>query len=135
MPVMRLAGSGSDLTRDDAYKFVPRLACFFCSSRGRHTSLVSDWSSDVCSSDLVIGGGGLHVDLVEDPVPGELAVEGAVQRDAACHAERPEPGRLAPVRDDMEQDPFQALLRSEERRVGKGCRVPGHALGVSRRLN
>jgi hypothetical protein len=60
----------------------------------------------------VIGGGGLHVDLVEDPVPGELAVEGAVQRDAACHAERPEPGRLAPVRDDMEQDPFQALLRS-----------------------
>ncbi len=45
-------------------------------------------------------------------MPGELAVEGAVQRDAACHAERPEPGRLAPVRDDMEQDPFQALLRS-----------------------
>jgi len=25
----------------------------FCSSRRRHTSLVSDWSSDVCSSDLV----------------------------------------------------------------------------------
>src|SRR5437016_13128692 len=25
---------------------------FFCSSRRRHTSLVSDWSSDVCSSDL-----------------------------------------------------------------------------------
>src|SRR5437016_8737030 len=24
----------------------------FCSSRRRHTSLVSDWSSDVCSSDL-----------------------------------------------------------------------------------
>ena len=27
--------------------------CFFFSSRRRHTSLVSDWSSDVCSSDLV----------------------------------------------------------------------------------
>src|SRR5215213_11229581 len=26
---------------------------FFFSSRRRHTSLVSDWSSDVCSSDLV----------------------------------------------------------------------------------
>src|SRR5438046_1683102 len=26
---------------------------FFFSSRGRHTSLVSDWSSDVCSSDLI----------------------------------------------------------------------------------
>src|SRR5438093_11204841 len=25
----------------------------FFSSRGRHTRLVSDWSSDVCSSDLV----------------------------------------------------------------------------------
>src|SRR5437016_11934085 len=27
---------------------------FFFSSRRRHTRLVSDWSSDVCSSDLVI---------------------------------------------------------------------------------
>src|SRR5262249_50201793 len=26
--------------------------CFFFSSRRRHTTLVSDWSSDVCSSDL-----------------------------------------------------------------------------------
>src|SRR3989339_900060 len=26
---------------------------FFCSSRSRHTRLVSDWSSDVCSSDLL----------------------------------------------------------------------------------
>ena len=26
--------------------------CFFFSSRRRHTRLVSDWSSDVCSSDL-----------------------------------------------------------------------------------
>src|SRR5438046_6045822 len=28
---------------------------FFFSSRRRHTRLVSDWSSDVCSSDLWIG--------------------------------------------------------------------------------
>src|SRR5438093_4002162 len=28
---------------------------FFFSSRRRHTRLVSDWSSDVCSSDLLIG--------------------------------------------------------------------------------
>src|SRR5262249_57676337 len=26
--------------------------CCFCSRRRRHTRLVSDWSSDVCSSDL-----------------------------------------------------------------------------------
>src|SRR5215213_3859284 len=30
------------------------LFCFFFSSRRRHTRLVSDWSSDVCSSDLVV---------------------------------------------------------------------------------
>src|SRR5205814_3978615 len=28
--------------------------CFFFSSRRRHTRCLSDWSSDVCSSDLVI---------------------------------------------------------------------------------
>src|SRR5262249_59982965 len=33
----------------------PRLRCFFFSSRRRHTRLVSDWSSDVCSSDLLRG--------------------------------------------------------------------------------
>src|SRR5215213_10934474 len=31
------------------------LFVFFFSSRRRHTRLVSDWSSDVCSSDLVVG--------------------------------------------------------------------------------
>src|SRR5688500_20245459 len=29
------------------------LKCFFFSSRRRHTRLQGDWSSDVCSSDLV----------------------------------------------------------------------------------
>src|SRR5437016_7677872 len=32
---------------------IPKYSCqFFFSSRRRHTRLVSDWSSDVCSSDL-----------------------------------------------------------------------------------
>src|SRR5438045_8443265 len=31
--------------------------CFFFSSRRRHTRCLSDWSSDVCSSRLVTGGG------------------------------------------------------------------------------
>src|ERR1035438_6628504 len=30
------------------------LPCFFFSSRRRHTRCLSDWSSDVCSSDLYI---------------------------------------------------------------------------------
>src|SRR5437879_13851860 len=29
------------------------LCCFFFSSRRRHTRYIGDWSSDVCSSDLV----------------------------------------------------------------------------------
>src|SRR5215210_8341030 len=29
---------------------------FFFSSRRRHTRYIGDWSSDVCSSDLVLGG-------------------------------------------------------------------------------
>ena len=48
---------------------------FFFSSRRRHTRLVSDWSSDVCSSDLVVdaflaaefegGRHGVRVDLIK----------------------------------------------------------------------
>src|SRR5437764_12169235 len=29
---------------------------FFFSSRRRHTSYIGDWSSDVCSSDLIVSG-------------------------------------------------------------------------------
>src|SRR5256885_8659796 len=36
---------------------VARCSCFFFSSRRRHTRLQGDWSSDVCSSDLVDDGG------------------------------------------------------------------------------
>src|SRR5262245_63159446 len=38
---------------------------FFFSSRRRHTRCLSDWSSDVCSSDLIGSGGLSH----EPPVP------------------------------------------------------------------
>src|SRR5205814_4099302 len=38
------------LQRRDTVCF--RLGCFFFSSRRRHTRCLSDWSSDVCSSDL-----------------------------------------------------------------------------------
>src|SRR5256885_9339337 len=38
-----------------------RLMCFFFSSRRRNTRLQGDWSSDVCSSDLGLGGTGAIV--------------------------------------------------------------------------
>src|SRR3989454_8473176 len=36
---------------------------FFFSSRRRHTRLQGDWSSDVCSSDLLVPGLSLHEEL------------------------------------------------------------------------
>src|ERR1019366_1786388 len=41
------------LSASDVIQYYCTLECFFFfSSRRRHTRLVSDWSSDVCSSDL-----------------------------------------------------------------------------------
>src|SRR5207249_9350394 len=83
---------------------------FFFSSRRRHTRSKRDWSSDVCSSDLIAG----HADPQADQrgrrfdaprVPARLHAP-------ATQGERAGRGGLregAPARSD----------RSEERRVGK----------------
>src|SRR5262249_60093875 len=91
----------------------------------RHTRLVSDWSSDVCSSDLGVrarrdellvgleelrherGDGG--VTLVARPTHGEIVLAGV----AAVAVERL---ALRAPRGVVEDVPVQ---RSEERRVGK----------------
>src|SRR5689334_24750584 len=98
---------------------------FFFSSRIRHTSWNCDWSSDVCSSDLV--------PTVETTVP--VAVEASAVVPAVTT-----PGELAVA---LGTAPLVALftalvrrtgrpllalgtldvLRSEERRVGKECRA------------
>src|SRR5262249_58436138 len=82
---------------------------FFFSSRRRHTRLVSDWSSDVCSSDLR-GGAGARARLLVavGQVPERDEPEGGLRRRTAA---------------------VLAAARSEERRVGKECRsrwAPGH---------
>src|SRR5258706_7578114 len=83
---------------------------FFFSSRRRHTRLVSDWSSDVCSSDLLMDGvrsGKLvaipfvFLSQSDDPAA-QLACAVSCARKKFPAAARP--------------------LRSEERRVGKECR-------------
>src|SRR5205814_7821173 len=78
---------------------------FFFSSRRRHTRCLSDWSSDVCSSDLY------RARRQEWPHDAEslrwdTAAETAGPRD--CSVRRPHAG-----------------TRSEERRVGKECRSGG----------
>src|SRR5438046_10465758 len=88
--------------------------CFFFSSRRRHTRLVSDWSSDVCSSDL-----GDVLEYAWDhpqvrPIERELPYFVALPTTAGTGSEV---GR-------------SSVIRSEERRVGKECRsrwVPDHS--------
>src|SRR5438046_8449624 len=101
------------------------LLFFFFSSRRRHTRLVSDWSSDVCSSDLPRGARGLdevrvaarraalaHVSGPE----AQLALRAELRGRHACGLLHPA-ARVRPV-------PRGARLldRSEERRVGKEAR-------------
>src|SRR5438046_7328995 len=102
---------------------------FFFSSRRRHTRLVSDWSSDVCSSDLMRGDdltaglGGLPADLLSQVRPQhveEPEEERQLGDERQAGGERVDLVLLVELHD---------LLRSEERRVGKACRdelAPGN---------
>src|SRR5437016_11606098 len=106
---------------------------FFFSSRRRHTRLVSDWSSDVCSSDLL----GLRVGLCEAEAQ-SLLPRFAFDQVQAARVGRGDAPRLG--EDEVEQGIEVALraerhadvrelgdlaARSEERRVGQEWRAWG----------
>src|SRR5207249_5155713 len=80
---------------------------FFFSSRRRHTRSKRDWSSDVCSSDL------LEAKAVDDDTaagsPGDAGADG---RDFVVDTDTL---RVVPV------VLIDVVERSEERRVGKEC--------------
>src|SRR6266498_5916680 len=62
--------------------------CFFFSSRRRHTRCGHDWSSDVCSSDLVRAATG--EELTEEEMGGSAVharISGVADREAADDAE------------------------------------------------
>src|SRR5256885_11766473 len=87
---------------------------FFFSSRRRHTRLQGDWSSDVCSSDLMDGAAPLF----------QLALQRLAYRDQRVGAGNElsfhfTQGRLIEPGPDGE---IVHAVRSEERRVGKECR-------------
>src|SRR5947209_10594072 len=88
-------------------------AFFFFSSRRRHTRYWRDWSSDVCSSDLI------------DEAPTATPVDSAAHNAAiawiavTCCAARPGVGRPARIRTTRTGVSVSAERRSEERRVGK----------------
>src|SRR3989440_4058350 len=94
--------------------FVVIFGFFFFSSRRRHTRSDRDWSSDVCSSDLVQNPNRAGLDIVsEDKNFGTLKVSPVFHwTDAEMEA------YLKQHNLPNEWDYF----RSEERRVGKECR-------------
>src|SRR5690606_40992451 len=96
--------------------------------RRRHTSFSHDWSSDVCSSDLL----GLAASLVlafgvawqlrEPPVPGQ-ALPAAAPAAAARSAPAAAQAVHAPAAEEAAPAADAGAARSEERRVGKGCQA------------
>src|SRR5437899_11593933 len=88
------------------------LLLFFFSSRRRHTRCLSDWSSDVCSSDLRnLGEKGKH---------GELTF------DASCCRAQPMHGPRFGIGEAEGNGRLERRdVRSEERRVGKEGRLSG----------
>src|SRR5205814_6231721 len=80
---------------------------FFFSSRRRHTRCLSDWSSDVCSSDLRLIS---HSRLIP---------EFSLTR---RRTSSPNASRSAAVASPVLIRKLVCFSRSEERRVGKECR-------------
>src|SRR3546814_12453907 len=91
---------------------------FFFKQKTAYEMRISDWSSDVCSSDLQVR----HAALAKNPqITNVLVTTGVgVVVLETCHRDRSVPAiRLAWI--SMSAAGLQ--LRSEERRVGKECAV------------
>src|SRR3712207_7054841 len=91
--------------------------CFFFSSRRRHTRYWRDWSSDVCSSDLVaalLADFDRYADAATGPGL-DPAADGVGYRQVALWLDDEEFTALV-------TELRAVLARSEERRVGKECR-------------
>src|SRR5262245_62217538 len=92
--------------------------CFFFSSRRRHTRCLSDWSSDVCSSDL-------RDDEEDHDADDDVATDDEIaegEDDVARVCVQQDLSRRRDVEREAEQRREQQQ-RSEERRVGKECRA------------
>src|SRR5258706_3352012 len=95
---------------------VCRGRCFFFSSRRRHTRLVSDWSSDVCSSDLPFSR--FQDNLREGEVCSFQELSFFRRFTSWCSRESANENHTKPRNAVV----GRLAYRSEERRVGKECR-------------
>src|SRR5262249_60391811 len=108
------------------YSSLAAFLFFFFSSRRRHTRLVSDWSSDVCSSDLASARSGPAVPgALHLPAQGPGGGCGAqpalpVGRYPASRAPAGSARTGHPGASSRTNSPRSQGGRSEERRVGKG---------------
>src|SRR5205814_5445288 len=95
---------------------------FFFSSRRRHTRCLSDWSSDVCSSDLVSST--LDLKTVLTTIVSRANQLSGTDAGAIYEFDeaREEFYLLATQNLDDEFVELLRATRSEERRVGKECR-------------
>src|SRR5690606_40318974 len=94
---------------------------FFFSSRRRHTSFSRDWSSDVCSSDLLRP----VVDFSEQSLSlfaGALYTAAEKQLAESRHLVIEKKSQEVKKQDEESRLIVQSEDRSEERRVGKECR-------------
>src|SRR5262249_59956160 len=96
---------------------------FFFSSRRRHTRLVSDWSSDVCSSDLRRQTKTRKCSAAK--VAAKRSKSRAKRRKRAAHAKARSTTHLRGSKTKPRLASGSLTTRSEERRVGKGGRTRG----------
>src|SRR5262249_56849299 len=85
---------------------------FFFASRRRHTILVSDWSSDVCSSDL------LPFPIAWMSLSPSVLGSGVRLIQAIGNGSPPDQTAFK-LFNHRRLTPYSPLVRSEERRVGK----------------
>src|SRR3546814_3408984 len=95
---------------------------FFFKQKTAYEMRISDWSSDVCSSDLVLGGIWMMVLSSRsgsiDSVSDDVQRTGKIQTTDLGPDERAAQLRLGAV---LQSEEGVLRVRSEERRVGKEC--------------
>src|SRR2546429_5810143 len=103
-------------TRHRCYGREAYLLIVFFSSRRRHTRCSRDWSSDVCSSDLVVTGLLYNLNIPIIRLYEGYSWENSAVGSALASLKKRRLGRLRRLHSSV------SSLRSEERRVGKECR-------------
>src|SRR3546814_6926759 len=95
------------------------LYIFFCKQKTAYEMRISDWSSDVCSSDL--GDHGAEHPGQRDAEILRNEAAGGADRDGEQDLVRSGTGRLRPRLLRRAGRDLRHAARSEERRVGKEC--------------